>query len=119
MLHVPHLHMLTPTYLGSQYFFSIPWYLEMLPKVYQLLVRYRGSLQKFFINRLSVSLNSNSKSMTNPKLLQIHYASVSLRRFCNEPMFRTKVIIKALASQFLPGTGHLKNYMVALGYVAT
>lgn len=91
----------------------------MLSKVYQALVRYCGSL-KFFISRLSlsVSLDTTSKGMRNPRLLQRHYASVPLNRFFSELMFRNRVVvINALASQFLPGTGHLKNCMVALGYV--
>lgn len=119
MLHVPNPHTLSPASLGSQYFFSISLYIEMLSKVYQPLVRYYGSHKKCFINRLSlsVSLNTTSKGTMNPRLLQIHYASVSLHTFFNEPVFRNRVIINASASQFLLGTGHLKNYILTLGYV--
>lgn len=55
--------------------------------------------------------------MTNPRLLQMHCASVSWNSFFSELVFSNRGVINALAPQFLPGTGHLKNHMVALGYV--
>lgn len=55
--------------------------------------------------------------MTNPRLLQMHCASVSLNRFFSELMLSNRDVINTLAPQFLPGTGHLKKYTIALGYV--